>query len=255
MSYAKQTWNSGASGGTPISASALNYMENGIEQAAGVVMTKAQRVALTGMTTGYRVYESDTGFKLYYDGTRFRYEGDRVAIATLAARDALTPYDGLTALVSSSTQTDGGEWLYFGGITAWIRLNVWSYLLYTTSYGTPIPVTGTPTQVPSANYNINAPLGRTVDVEFYVSRWGIGANSAAYVRMIGSPAQNVLDGAELVTASGNPGMAIPMRLAGQWVGTGIAYPCYVQYWCGQGSSDLSASSTSGSPVYMRYKIK
>jgi hypothetical protein len=134
MSYTKQVWNSGVSGGTPISASALNYMENGIEQSAGVVMTKAQRVALAGMTTGYRVYESDTGFKLYYDGTRFRYEGDRVTVATLAARDALTPYDGLTALVSSATQTDGGEWLYFGGITAWIRLNVWNYLLYSTSY-------------------------------------------------------------------------------------------------------------------------
>jgi hypothetical protein len=254
MSYTKQVWNSGVSGGTPISASALNYMENGIEQSAGVVMTKAQRVALAGMTTGYRVYESDTGFKLYYDGTRFRYEGDRVTVATLAARDALTPYDGLTALVSSATQTDGGEWLYFGGITAWIRLNVWNYLLYSTSYSTSLPLTGTPASVPSANYNINAPLGRTVDVEFYVPRWGIGASSTAYIRLIGNPNQNVLDGAEYATGAG-VGLAVTLRLTGQWVGTGNAQPCYVQYWCGAGSSDIQASANSGSPIYMRYKIK
>jgi hypothetical protein len=254
MTYTKQTWSDGQAGATPITAARLNYIEAGIEQVAGVVMTKAQRVALSGMTTGYRVYESDTGFRLTYDGTRFRYDGDRVAVATIAARDLLTPYDNLLAFVQSSTQADGGEWVYNSGTSSWIKLHTWNYLLYSTSYSSSLPLTGTPAAIPSGVYNVTTPAGRIVDAEFHCPRWGIGSASTAFIRMYGNPSSNILDGAEYSTATG-VGIAIPVKLFGQWVGTGAAVPLGVQYWCSAGSSDIQSSGTSGSPIYIRYKVR
>lgn len=66
MSYAKQTWGSGAAGGTPITATRLNAMEQGIYNAEHVTCTSTTRPT-TGLFDGMMIWETDTKAIGVYD--------------------------------------------------------------------------------------------------------------------------------------------------------------------------------------------
>jgi hypothetical protein len=164
MSYTKQVWNSGVSGGTPISASALNYMESGIEQAAGVSMTNAQRVGACDCWPDQSTMECTKPIPDSLSGGTALDSATKATASpwtSLAIRDGgtITAYDGLTVFVASTSQTDGGEWLYTTTPSAaWVKLNVPGPTFFTaTNYASSLPLTGTPAAVPSANYNITTP--------------------------------------------------------------------------------------------------
>jgi hypothetical protein len=75
--------------------------------------TQAERLALTTYPT-LQAIELDTLRRLWHDGTRWRYEGDRVTVADNTARNALTAYQGLAAYVQSTRS----QWLHDG--TTWV---------------------------------------------------------------------------------------------------------------------------------------
>ena len=73
--YAKQTWTNGAGGGTPLNATRLDGVENGIEDAGfGYLMRTSS--TLPGSPGDLQpAAESDTKRLGYYDGTAWRYHG------------------------------------------------------------------------------------------------------------------------------------------------------------------------------------
>lgn len=61
------------------------------------VATQDERLALPAYPTASAL-ELDTGRLVWHDGTRWRYNGDRVIVANKAERDTVTAYAGLTAV-------------------------------------------------------------------------------------------------------------------------------------------------------------
>lgn len=73
MAYEKQTWADLREGGTPISASRLNYMEDGIETAnADRVSDTANRPDPAVVGVGAQWYDTDLSIPIWSDGTTWR---------------------------------------------------------------------------------------------------------------------------------------------------------------------------------------
>jgi len=70
LSYEKQTWADTAVGGTPISASRLNYMETGIETAnVDRVSDTENRPSAVTAGAGASWYDTDLSLPIWSDGT------------------------------------------------------------------------------------------------------------------------------------------------------------------------------------------
>lgn len=104
MSYTKQNWVNGAEGGTPVSASRLNHIEDGLEAAAAVADASATAVAS-------HVADSDPhpqyvlGSTTITAGTGLQGGGDLTTNRTLSADPAYIKSTAISALVAGSNVT------------------------------------------------------------------------------------------------------------------------------------------------------
>lgn len=96
------------------------------------VRSDAERDALTPYY-GLQIVEVHTGLRRWWDGQRWRYEGDRTVVNNAAARTALTGYLNLEVLELDTLRRylwNGTAWLYVGGgkppTTALAMANGWT---------------------------------------------------------------------------------------------------------------------------------
>lgn len=128
----------------------------------------------------------------------------------------------------------------------------WVTLLDNSSYSASIPVTGTPTTLPSTSYTSPVvPVGKTLEVEFHAPYWSAASATNAYLRMVLNGA--VVTGGDISTATGT-GFHFPTTLSGSVSGAGATVSILMQAWASSGASDVGGSPTSGVGVRMRYRI-
>ena len=86
MAYSPQTWADGPSGGTPLSAARLNYMEAGIAAALAAADAGSIYAPIT-LTLANAI--PGTTFDVIYDGANWKYAGSTVVARPTSRTDLI----------------------------------------------------------------------------------------------------------------------------------------------------------------------
>jgi hypothetical protein len=126
-------------------------------------------------------------------------------------------------------------------------------------YSWTVPITGTPTEAPAiqggsgAEFTVTVPTGRQLEVELSVPRLVVASGTNSQLRLIEAASGTVVDEIEYSTAVGT-GFAYPLKMTGHITGAGTALRVLLQGWGSSGTTTLSAGTTGGGLVRLRYRI-
>lgn len=237
MSYSKQTWGSGVAGGTPISATRLNNIENGLAL-AGQFLGTGTSFPATGIGIGDTYFHSGLGCLMRYNGVSW-WQAEPSVVSNAAGRTAIsTTYSSVLYAGFRVRQSDVGYIFEWNG-TTWYKVPSNPNMLWTlTGSGS-----STTVGVGQSGFNLLAaqgPVPAHSPGPLLLRGWGSWAassNCAGYVQLGWSNTTTFtgLVGVEARIHNFASPYQVPWETEGYLNSDGAAKYIWVIGWCDAGS--------------------